>query len=89
MLDGNLRFVKEPLKQGYSFPFSVYLTEQEEIIIGQAAENNRLRDIRRYRQQFKRELGISQPYPLGDRCQRRLYYITNTKKMQFLNKKYR
>ncbi|AFZ37944.1 Serine/threonine protein kinase-related protein [Stanieria cyanosphaera PCC 7437] len=67
VIENHLRVVKEPLKQGYSFASSVYLTEQEEIIVGQAAENNRLRDLRRYRQQFKRELGISQPYPLGDR----------------------
>lgn len=41
LLDGIARAIKEPLKQGYSFPSSVYLTERQEILVGQAAENTR------------------------------------------------
>jgi molecular chaperone DnaK len=65
--DGTIKPIKEPLKHGYSFPSSVYLTEQGDFLIGQAAENNRLRDIRRYRTKFKKELGNGLPCRLGDR----------------------
>ena len=66
MLNGTIKLVKEPLKQGYSFPSSVYLTEKREILVGQAAENSRLRDARRYRLGFKRALGENQPYLVGE-----------------------
>lgn len=66
MLNGTIKLVKEPLKQGYSFPSSVYLTEKGEILVGQAAENSRLRDARRYRRGFKRALGENQPYLVGE-----------------------
>ncbi|BAY91309.1 MULTISPECIES: Hsp70 family protein [unclassified Tolypothrix] len=67
MLNGSLKLVKEPIKGGYSFPSCVYLTEQGEMLVGVAADNNRLRDIGRHRQEFKRELGTNEPYELGDR----------------------
>lgn len=66
MLNGTIKLVKEPLKQGYSFPSSVYLTDKGEILVGQAAENSRLRDARRYRRGFKRALGENQPYLVGE-----------------------
>jgi molecular chaperone DnaK (HSP70) len=66
-LDSTTRLIKEPLKHGYSFPSSAYLTEGGEILVGQAAENNRMRDIRRYRREFKRVLGIKEPYLIGER----------------------
>jgi molecular chaperone DnaK len=65
--NGTIKPIKEPLKHGYSFPSSVYLTEQGDFLVGQAAENNRLRDIRRYRTKFKKELGNGFPCRLGDR----------------------
>lgn len=67
MLNGSLKLVKEPMKGGYSFPSSVYLTEQGEILVGIAADNNRLSDLSRYRREFKRELGTNEPVQLGDR----------------------
>jgi molecular chaperone DnaK (HSP70) len=67
MVNGNVTLVKEPLKQGYSYPSSVYVSEAGEILVGQAAENNRSRDITRYRREFKRTLGNDEPYLIGDR----------------------
>lgn len=66
-LYGTIRLLKEPLKHGYSFPSSAYLTEGGELLVGQAAENNRMRDIRRYRREFKRALGIKEPYLIEER----------------------
>jgi molecular chaperone DnaK (HSP70) len=55
--DGRLLLVKEPLRHGYSYPTSVYLLPSGDILVGQAAENQRLNDPGRYRREFKRELG--------------------------------
>jgi len=66
MLDGTTRLIKEPLKHGYSFPSSIYLTEGGEVLVGQAAENNRMLDIRRYQREFKRDLGMNEPYQIGE-----------------------
>lgn len=67
MANGNVTLVKEPIEHGYSYPSSVYVTEAGEILVGQAAENNRLRDLQRYRREFKRALGSNEPYVMGDR----------------------
>jgi molecular chaperone DnaK len=68
VVNGTVELIKEPLKgASYSFPSSVYLTEQDEFLVGVAAENCRRRDIRRYRREFKRVLGQNQPYQIGDR----------------------
>lgn len=67
LLDGIPKPIKEPLKQGYSFPSSVYVTEGGEILVGQAAENKRQKNPQSYRREFKRELGSTDPYPLGNR----------------------
>lgn len=65
--DGRLLLVKEPLRLGYSFPTSVYLMPSGEILVGQAAERQRLNDPGRYRREFKRVLGEPDPILLGDR----------------------
>lgn len=67
LIDGRIQLIKEPLKHGYSFPSSVYLTEGGEILVGQAAENHRMLDIRRYQREFKRALGMNEPYQIGER----------------------
>lgn len=67
LLNGTMRLIKEPLKHGYSFPSSVYLTKGGEVLVGQAAENNRMQDIRRYRREFKRVLGMKEPYQIEER----------------------
>lgn len=37
LLDGVLKPIKEPLKLGFSFPSSIFITYQGEVVIGQAA----------------------------------------------------
>ncbi|ACK70848.1 hypothetical protein PCC7424_2427 [Gloeothece citriformis PCC 7424] len=56
LIDSTPRPIKEPLKQGYSFPSSIYLTEEGEILVGQAAENKRQKNPQRYRNEFKRKI---------------------------------
>jgi parallel beta-helix repeat protein len=58
--------IKEPLKHGFSFPSSVFLIQQGDILVGQSAENSRQKDPQRYRREFKRDLGSSDPYMLGN-----------------------
>ncbi len=65
-LDGTLKPIKEPLKQGYSFPSSVFVTKQGQLVVGQAAENQRKMNPAHYRREFKRELGSSTPHSLGE-----------------------
>lgn len=67
VFDGKIRLLKEPLKHGYSFPSSVYLTEEGEMLVGQSAEYNRMQNVHRYRREFKRDLGIKDPYLIGER----------------------
>ena len=66
LLDGTLNPIKEPLNHGYSFPSSVFITEQGEILVGQAAENAKGTNLQNYRNEFKRELGSATPYLLGN-----------------------
>ncbi|EDX83263.1 DnaK family protein [Synechococcus sp. PCC 7335] len=66
MLDGTFQAVKEPLKHGYSFPSSAFLTKQGNIVVGQAAENQYRLAPGRYRREFKRDLGRTVPYVLGE-----------------------
>jgi molecular chaperone DnaK len=67
MVNGRVEPIKEPLKGiSYTFPSSVYLTEQGDFLVGEAAENSRLRDTSRYRREFKRLLGQPQPCQIGD-----------------------
>lgn len=65
MVDGNLRLVKEPTRQGYSFLSSIYMEELDKILVGQLAESNKFKDITRYRKEFKRDLLQKTPYILG------------------------
>ena len=67
LLDNTLKPIKEPLKHGYSFPSSIFLTPEGEMLVGFAAENRRLKDIQRYKNEFKRVLGSIDPIILGDR----------------------
>ncbi len=67
VLNGTTTLIKEPLKGGYSFPSSVYLAEKGDVLVGHAAENNRMQDIHRYRGEFKRALGTKEPYRIGER----------------------
>jgi molecular chaperone DnaK (HSP70) len=65
MINSNLRLVKEPTKQGYSFPSSIYLDREGKILVGQIAETRKFNDITRYRREFKRDLLQNYPYVLG------------------------
>lgn len=65
MIGDRPRLVKEPVKQGYSFPSSIYLTEEGEILVGQIAENRKFLDLTRYRREFKKDLLQNTPYFLG------------------------
>ncbi|EDX83139.1 DnaK family protein [Synechococcus sp. PCC 7335] len=67
MLDGTFQAVKEPLKHGYSFPSSAFLTKQGNIVVGQAAENQYKLAPNRYCREFKRDFGCTVPYTLGGR----------------------
>jgi len=60
------QLVREPLKHGYSFPSCVYFTEQGDLLVGQAAENQHILHPERYRAGFKRDLGSPEPYILGN-----------------------
>lgn len=64
-LDGTPKAIKEPLSHSFSFPSSVYWSEQG-ILIGQAAENAKAKNLQNYRNEFKRELGGANPYLLGN-----------------------
>lgn len=68
IIDGIPTPVKEPLKQVYSFPSSVFVTQQDNFLIGQAAENQRRLAPNCYCHEFKRHLGQEIPYSLGS-CQ--------------------
>lgn len=63
--DGVLTYAKEPVRNGYSFPSSAYLMPTMELLLGQAAENQRLADPQRFRAEFKRTLGSRMPCILG------------------------
>jgi molecular chaperone DnaK (HSP70) len=62
----NPKLIKEPINRGYSFPSSIFINNQEQILIGQAAENFRQKDPQRYRREFKRDLGSPNPYTIGN-----------------------
>ena len=65
-IDGEIKLVKEPIKLGYSFPSSVFLDKSGELLVGQAAENKKRLAPDRYIAEFKRDLGKTTPYMLGD-----------------------
>ena len=65
MIDGNLRLVKEPVKQGYSFPSSIYIDKSGKILVGHFAESRKIKDSSRYRNEIKPDLIQEHPYILG------------------------
>ena len=67
LIDGVLRPIKEPSNsQMLCFPSSVCLTKKGEILIGLAAENARKANSNGYKNIFKRDLGQTHPYFLGE-----------------------
>ena len=66
LLEGVPTPIPAPLTPGYALPSSVFITEQGEILVGQAAENKRQKNPQRYRREFKRDLGSPDPYTLGN-----------------------
>lgn len=68
LLEGIPTPINAPLTPGYSLPSSVFITEQGEVLVGQVAENNRQKNPQRYRREFKRDLGSTDPYTLGNIC---------------------
>lgn len=50
----------------YCLPSTVFIEESGEILLGQAADNSRMKNPIRYRKEFKRDLGTSEPYRIGD-----------------------
>lgn len=66
ILDGIPKPIKEPVDRSYSFPSCIFVTEKGEILVGQAAENARGKNPAHYRHEFKRDLGSSDPYSLGN-----------------------
>lgn len=63
----DLKIVKNPTKLGFSFPSSVYVTEEGDFLIGDNADYRRLKDPNRYFNGFKRYLGRDEPFPVGER----------------------
>jgi acyl carrier protein len=67
LIDGVLRPAKEPLKPLEScFPSSVCVNKRGEIVISQAAENQRRLNPQGYKNHFKRDLDTDIPYFLGE-----------------------
>lgn len=50
----------------YCMPSSVFVEENGGFLLGQAADNSRMKNPVRYRKEFKRDLGASEPYHIGD-----------------------
>ncbi|GHO82254.1 Hsp70 family protein [Dictyobacter formicarum] len=68
-LDGeSITLIKDCASLGYSVPSSVFLTPQGQILVGKAANNQRLRDPLRYRREIKRDLGNARPVLLGEQA---------------------
>ena len=70
IVDGQPVAVKEPVGRGYSVPSSVMLTSangREELVVGVAAERQRLGQPHRFTSEFKRVLGQREQVELGGR----------------------
>jgi F-box protein 11 len=61
---GDLKLVRDPIKHVNFFPSSVYVKDNQ-ILVGQAADNSARIDPSRYKKEFKRDLGTDTPYVLG------------------------
>lgn len=70
MAGETLKLVKDPIKHGFTIPSSVYLSDSGEMLVGHAADYQRLKNPLRYRREFKRILGSDEPLALGDRLLR-------------------
>ena len=67
-MEGETRtIVKDPFFGDFSIPSSVFINAKGEVSIGRAANNQRLRDSQRYRNELKRDLGRDVPFLLGNR----------------------
>ncbi len=66
MVNKVLKPIKEPLKHNYSFPSSIFVTSEGEILIGEAAENRRQKNSNCYRRNFKRDLNEKIPLIIGE-----------------------
>lgn len=69
--DGNARPVKVAngkcmFGDSYSFPSAVYVEDDGSIVIGQIAMSKKMRNPDRFKGDFKRDLGQSIPYNLGN-----------------------
>ena len=51
----------------YSLPSAVFVEDNGELLLGQAAINSRMRKPQNYRDEFKRNLGESVPILMGNR----------------------
>jgi molecular chaperone DnaK (HSP70) len=67
LLNGTLERVKDSRRLGYSFPSSVFVTEEGEVLVGHTADYQRNKAPNRYRREFKRELGKENSFFVGDR----------------------
>ena len=67
MLNGKLKPIKNSFKHDSSFPSSIFITKQGEIVIGYAADRQRRLDPLSYCQEFKRDLGRTIPYEIGNK----------------------
>jgi molecular chaperone DnaK (HSP70) len=61
-MDGEtLRLLKDPAGPDYTVPSSVFVTPQEQIVVGKVADHRRQRNPERYRHELKRDLGRQEP----------------------------
>ena len=60
-----ITLIKDPSSLGFSVPSSVFVTPQGQVLVGKAANNQRLRDPQRYRRELKRDLGKQEPLLIG------------------------
>lgn len=66
-INGTLKPIKDPLTQRYSFPSSIWVLDQDQILTGHEADQNRHAAPYRYLSRLKRELGKATPVILGNK----------------------
>jgi len=66
MTGTTIKLVNDPVRHGYAFPSDIFLSDDGNALVGQAAENQRFQDLSRYLREFKRDLGQDIPIILGD-----------------------
>ena len=70
-MDGEtLTLIKDSssLSLRFSIPSCVFVPSQGQVLVGEVANNQRLRDPQRYRRELKRDLGKQEPLLLGDQA---------------------